>query len=119
MAKGNQGRRALPTRGGHRLDAVRIVVVLTFAAVAATLLGSLGPKALSWLFSALATRFGGEAWPEITRKYPWYPVVSMIPFALLGGTLGGGIGLRLVRSFERMGASWDRMESGDKITLFA
>lgn len=56
--------------------------------------------------------FEGEAYPP--ARYP----VTLVALFLLGAIVGGGVGnalaARMIRAFGR----WDRMESGDKVTLF-
>lgn len=43
---------------------------------------------------------------------------TIIAVALLGFIIGAGIGNLVYRFFERTGERWDKMESGDKVTLF-
>jgi uncharacterized protein YacL len=43
---------------------------------------------------------------------------AVAPFALLGIILGGYVGVRFLRSLERIGMRWDKMDAGDKVTFF-
>jgi uncharacterized protein YacL len=43
---------------------------------------------------------------------------TIFAVALLGLIIGAGIGNLVYRFFERTGERWDKMESGDKVTLF-
>lgn len=43
---------------------------------------------------------------------------TILAVALLGLIIGAGIGNLVYRFFERTGERWDKMESGDKVTLF-
>ncbi|HSI73260.1 MAG TPA: PIN domain-containing protein [Fimbriimonas sp.] len=118
MPKDKQRRRALPGPIHHGGPG-RLAVILVFAIVGAVLLGSIAEPTLRFLYTQLAVKLNRVENPAATLKaFPWYPVLSIIPFAVLGGLLGGGIGLRIVRSFERVGIRWDQMEAGDKVTLF-
>lgn len=58
--------------------------------------------------------------PDTTSpsEYHAQPVLSVLPFALLGALLGSWIGVRFLSALERIGLRWDKMDSGDKVTLF-
>lgn len=43
---------------------------------------------------------------------------NVAPFVLVGAILGGFVGVRILNWFERMGDRWDKMDSGDKVTVF-
>lgn len=43
---------------------------------------------------------------------------SIVAVALLGFIIGAGLGNYVYRIFERAGEKWDKMETGDKVTLF-
>jgi uncharacterized protein YacL len=53
-----------------------------------------------------------------TNEYRANPVLSILPFAILGAILGSWVGVRVLNSLERISLRWDKMESGEKVTLF-
>jgi uncharacterized protein YacL len=100
------------------MGAGRLIIVLLFVAVGGTLFGLIAEPILRILYTALASRVTRADPSPALAAFPWYPFISAIPFALLGAILGGGIGLRVVRAYERVGLRWEQMEAGDKVTLF-
>lgn len=56
--------------------------------------------------------------PPPPNEYRAQPILSILPFAILGALLGSWIGGRFLYALERVGMRWDKMEPGDKVTLF-
>jgi len=100
------------------MAAVKAVIVLLFATVGGFLLGSIAPAALDLLYRLVSNLL-------IVHKdnTPFEPLhknvyTTVPPFALLGAMVGSFVGVRFVRGLERIGMRWDRMEVGDKVTVF-
>jgi uncharacterized protein YacL len=96
----------------------RVAAVMFFALIGAVLLGSVAQPILRFLYTRFAERLLKPGEASAVNEFNWHPILSVIPFALLGGILGGWLGLRIIRSFERVGIRWDQMDAGDKVTLF-
>lgn len=125
-----------------RVSRTRTVVILLFAITSAVIAGLSAPTLLQELFGTIqkATAIPQKTIepPEKSVKNPSvrdamnqirqqpvpdrYPGASnpatIFAVALLGFIIGGGIGNLVCRMFEAFGAKWDKMEKGDKVTLF-
>jgi len=97
-------------------SAIHFVVIVVAAAIGAGILGSVAPTVLLWLFQVISHMLSAN--PPETATFKVSPAVSVAPFALLGIILGSYLGMRIIRAFEKVGLRWDRMEAGDKVTLF-
>src|SRR5690606_26893998 len=56
--------------------------------------------------------------PPTATEYRAHPILSILPFAILGAILGSWIGSRFLNAVEKLSLRWDKMEAGDKVTLF-
>ncbi len=104
------GKRSLGGRG-----TARFAVALAGAIGGAYVLGSSGPFLFKLIFERIATLII----PERSIQTPNYDTIwNIVAFALFGGVLGGTLAHRFIKGLEKAGLRWDKMESGDKITLF-
>lgn len=107
--------RNLPEAVGAKTP-IRLVAILVFALIGAAVFGAVAPVALTFLFSCFT-------W-VITRQWPDKPAfattlwTTILPFSLLGVMIGGWLGVRFLRSLERLGLRWDKMDAGAKVTFF-
>jgi uncharacterized protein YacL len=91
----------------------RIAFVLLTALAMGVLFGIYAPNILQWLY-------------DLVRREPTSPdayvyaraVTSVFPLAILGVILGAAVSTIILRIFERWGDRWDRMDIGDKVSLF-
>lgn len=97
-----------PSESRHSI--ARTIIECTFAAAGATLLGGAGPTLFNFLV-ALAS--GGEQ-----KAYYGTWISTVIPLALLGLVGGWLLGSKFARGIEIIGLRWDKLEQGDKVTLF-
>ncbi len=93
------------------------VVLLAFCLFSAIVFGFAGPQVMDALYGQIST-----IWPRISDRptqfsFPRVPA-TIIPLGFLGGIVGIIIGGRFVRSMEKLGMRWDKMDVGDKVTLF-
>lgn len=126
----------------NRASRSRTIVIVLFAIAGAALAGFSAPSLLQELFGAIqkATSVPQKTIqpPEKSANNPavrdamneirQQPVPDTYPgarnpatifaVALLGFIIGGGIGNLIWRLFEAAGTKWDKMEKGDKVTLF-
>src|SRR5579885_714959 len=86
----------------------RTAFVLVFAVVGAILMTKAERPILDALYR-LATG-------DIQNKLP--PSWEVVPFALLGALISGFIGNLLLNVVDPLVGRWDRMHTGDKVTLF-
>ncbi|MBX3112092.1 MAG: TRAM domain-containing protein [Fimbriimonadaceae bacterium] len=56
--------------------------------------------------------------PTPTRYDQGRQPITMVALALLGLILGGGVGSSMSNAQERLAATWEKMATGDKVTLF-
>ena len=116
--------RRLPknTRGIHLISGpmsvVRAVFILLFATAGGILLGAIAPATLDLLYRLISNWL--IVHKDISPVEPLHKNVftTVPPFALLGAMIGSFVGVRFVRGLERIGSRWDRMEVGDKVTVF-
>ena len=113
-------KRRLPLVVGPKA-AVKTIAVLGCAILGAILLGSIAPAALDLLYQIIGNLLiNRKSGPDVSVVEPLKKSVytTVPPFAVLGAILGSFVGVRFVRVIEQMGARWDRMEIGDKVTFF-
>jgi uncharacterized protein YacL len=114
--------RPLRVQGGAK-GYLRLAFVLGCAITAFVLLWSVGPDILNFLYTSLSKALSrppkpGDP-PIMIGDYPGREgFASIIPIAALGALVGAGIGTRILALLDRMADRWERMESGDKVTLF-
>jgi uncharacterized protein YacL len=96
---------------------IRLVVILFFAIFGGFLLGSVAPAVLQFLHGWISGMLYRER-PTPGEVPRFESLANMLPFALLGMILGGYAGSGFLRSLERIGIRWDKMETGDKVTFF-
>lgn len=85
--------------------------ILAFAACAG--LGGWGgviaaPSILDWLYRVM----------RVDLATTHYAPEQIIPFAVLGGVLGSVFAAIVFNILDRMATRWDRMHTGDKVTIF-
>lgn len=97
---------------------VRLVVIVIFAAIGATLLGLVAWPVLQVLFRSLTHLVTGTTPDESTLAKQVPRALAIVPFSLLGSILGGWVGVRFLRALEKIGMRWDKMDAGDKVTFF-
>lgn len=88
----------------------RMIFVLVFAILGAFLLGGATEPILKFLYNLVARSRD----PQEFRFYR----LEIIPFAMLGALAGGFIGNLFLNGIDRLVHKWDRMHTGDKVTLF-
>lgn len=96
--------------------AIHLIVIALSASVAASFLGSFAPAILLWLFQVISRIIAGNT--QDAASFHIGSAAAIVPFALLGMILGGYAGDRFLRSLERLGFRWDKMDAGDKVTIF-
>ncbi|MCB8932201.1 MAG: hypothetical protein M9921_14240 [Fimbriimonadaceae bacterium] len=89
----------------------RLVLQAGFAAGGAIAGALTANSFMTWLFRMAQSRSDPTAAFEV-------PSSSVVAMAVLGTMIGVGIGTMLARLFYRFLEQWDRMDSGDKVTLF-
>ena len=97
--------------------AVHFIVISLFALVGGGILGAIAPAVLLYLYKLIGSAIL-KTEPAATGLSAIPMAVKVAPFALLGVILGGYTGIRFLRSLERIGLRWDKMEAGDKVTFF-
>ncbi|RYG47520.1 TRAM domain-containing protein [bacterium] len=105
--------RSHPLAGWRAKTAWQAAVVLLFGIVGAGIFATGGAPVLEWLFDQISLR--------LTSSGPARFVVT--PFmqtalGLLGIVVGAFVGGRFLRGLEKLGLQWERLEIGDKVTLF-
>lgn len=99
--------------GGVRLY-VRFLFVLGFAILFAFLLGRIAPVACKAIYDFLV-RFLAPS----NREAPSFIGFQYVaPFALMGAMLGSFIGNWMLHRIDNVMLRWDKMDMGDKVTLF-
>ena len=80
-------------------------------------LGSLAPGIMNQLFQWIAPLVRRST--EAVENYPSAgSFASIFPLAVLGGIVGAWVGSKAFNWMERTAERWDKMASGDKVTLF-
>lgn len=97
-------------------SAMHLVVIVVFALIGAGILGSIAQPVVIWLFLVIGRLISGNT-PD-TSNFHIIPLATALPFTLLGIILGSYLGMRFLRSLENIGIRWDKMDAGDKLTLF-
>lgn len=97
-------------------SAWRLAVIAVCALFGGGALGSAAPAIVIFLFQLVGSWISGKTPDPAT--YRTSPIATAIPFALLGILLGGYVGVRFLRSLERIGLRWDKMDAGAKVTFF-
>ena len=87
----------------------RTIFVSLFAIVAAVVFGFGAIPVLTWI----RLKTVGEGLPQSTSV-----PISVTASVLLGIIVGGVLANLLLTGFGRLGDKWDRMDSGDKVTVF-
>jgi uncharacterized protein YacL len=87
------------------------VIYLAFGIGGAYLLGNAAPEIMNWLFRSIR-RTASETYPlaESPQTY--------VTLGLLGFILGLIAATAFVRAFETVFFRWDKLDTGDKVTLF-
>jgi uncharacterized protein YacL len=103
--------------------AARAGVIGLFALIGALIMGSVAPSILEFLYETvermmMRPQLGPVSAPPAVDNFNPGTAGMVIPFALLGAILGGFIGSRFLRGLEKLGMRWDKMEIGDRVTLF-
>jgi len=73
-----------------------------------------GPGVLFTIYRFVSERILGTGLQPVQFATP----ATVLPLGLSGGIVGGLLGSWLLRSMEKVGLQWDRLELGDKVTLF-
>jgi uncharacterized protein YacL len=114
--------RRIRVHGGAK-GYLRLAVVLAFAVAGGMALGAASPEILTWIYTGLSKlltrppRPGEE--PPVLGDYPGRgSFATVLPLAALGALVGAGIGTRVLRLIDRTAERWEKMDSGDKVTLF-
>jgi uncharacterized protein YacL len=103
---------------GRRRAVLRLITILIFAAIVAVPLGFAAPHILNQIFLWITPFVRGKQ-PEPNEAYTGAnSVASILPLAFLGGILGAWIGSKAFNFLERTVDRWDKMASGDKVTMF-
>jgi uncharacterized protein YacL len=97
-------------------SAMHFGVIVVFALIGAGILGSIAQPVVLWLFLVIGRLISGN--PPDTSNFHIIPFATALPFSLLGIILGSYLGMRFLRSLEKVGIRWDKMDAGDKVTLF-
>jgi len=97
-------------------SATRIGVIFLFALIFACVLGTAGQGLLDLFYE----RIRGLNQPTDTTLPDRLPAsyTSIVGLCILGALFGGYVGSKVVRALEGLGNRWDKMEVGDKVTLF-
>jgi uncharacterized protein YacL len=105
-------------------SATRVAVILVFGGIGAATLGSVAPAILDFLYQRIADlmNLGRSTTPGNISTTPGNFTVTgpttYLPLALLGAMGGGFVGVRFLHAMEKLGVRWDKMEAGDKVTVF-
>ena len=91
-------------------SAVHFIVIAIFAIVGGVIFGSVAPSVLEWLFEQITH--------QNKTQLQMSPAAAVVPSGLLGVLLGSYLGVRFLRTLDRIGLRWDRMDAGDKVTFF-
>jgi uncharacterized protein YacL len=106
--------------------ATRLVVILLFGAIGAAIFGSIAPVVLDFLYQQIAdfmmrraaSATGNPPAPATPGPFVSTGPTTYLPFALLGAMVGGFLGVRFLQALEGLGLRWDKMDAGDKVTVF-
>ncbi len=115
-ASGTEPPRKIKTGRGRGI--ARLITIAVFAALGAVPLGFAAPSILTQIFLWVTPLVRGKA-PETGEGYAGAnSFASIFPLAVLGGIAGAWLGSKVFDWVERTIERWDKMASGDKVTLF-
>src|SRR5947208_1689020 len=96
----------------------RMAFVLVFAAIGGFYLGRAAPDLLTKIYE-LSSRNAKPSDDSIQAfRRVVSTTVSILPLALIGAMLGAFIGNLILNGTDRLVQMWDRMHTGDKVTLY-
>ncbi len=90
--------------------------MLVCSVAGAALMAFYAPMLLASLFTGAARLLGAQG--SDLRYNGDRTIWNIIPFSLMGLIVGAGAGAVLIRLGSRLDKHWDKMDSGDKVTLF-
>lgn len=92
--------------------------MLVFAVAGAFLLGSAAESLLTAIYSLFSRGVKLNADELAGVKSVFRSPLAVLPLALLGGLVGAFVGNVFLNGIDRLVQKWDRMHTGDKVTLF-
>lgn len=76
----------------------------------------LAPALFQWMYNLLVRFYNGDprsGTVDLPRSW-----LNVIPFGVIGVIIGAGLGSLMVRVGDRLDRKWEKMDGGDKVTLF-